>query len=287
MPLVTDAPGWIISTVAFCPGVPVSKIADTCPLYSTPATRRGTKGKGPKSTVGSPVGGLTFGCGRLARRSGAIKLNAGGFTYFGIRNESKGSGRNLAALTLGLIGASAIFAVAVSVPPAGAPGAVGAPGAPPPPNGKPVGAPSKDDATLGGPAGLPACAGLAPAGAAGVADGAPPGAAGADDGRLETGRRRLSRQRYERRECRGCAGRREEGGESQRQHAPDVGVRRYRFTKQARADLHDIFLYGYEQFGETQAEAYAAGLDHVFQLLADNPQMGRKAEAMSPHGRTG
>lgn len=58
-------------------------------------------------------------------------------------------------------------------------------------------------------------------------------------------------------------------------------MRRYRFTKQARADLHDIFLYGYEQFGETQAEAYAAGLAHVFQLLADNPQMGRKAEAIA------
>lgn len=54
---------------------------------------------------------------------------------------------------------------------------------------------------------------------------------------------------------------------------------RYHLTNQARADLHDIFVYGLEQFGEHQADAYAAGLDHVFGLLAENPQMGRKAKA--------
>ena len=56
----------------------------------------------------------------------------------------------------------------------------------------------------------------------------------------------------------------------------------YALTKRAEADLFDIFLYGYEQFGERQAETYAAGLDHVFQLLADTPRMGRKAENIAP-----
>jgi toxin ParE1/3/4 len=51
----------------------------------------------------------------------------------------------------------------------------------------------------------------------------------------------------------------------------------YALTKQAEADLFDIFLFGYEQFGARQAEIYAAELGHTFQLLADNPRMGREA----------
>lgn len=56
----------------------------------------------------------------------------------------------------------------------------------------------------------------------------------------------------------------------------------YGLTQRARSDLFEIFLYGYEQFGVRQAEAYADGLDHVFRLLAENPRMGRKAEAIAP-----
>ena len=55
----------------------------------------------------------------------------------------------------------------------------------------------------------------------------------------------------------------------------------YGLTKRAEADLFDIFLYGYEQFGSKQAEVYAAGLEHVFQLLADNPRLGREAETIA------
>ena len=59
----------------------------------------------------------------------------------------------------------------------------------------------------------------------------------------------------------------------------------YALTKRAEADLFDIFLFGYEQFGSAQAETYAAELEHVFQLLADNPRMGREAEAIAPDVR--
>ena len=55
----------------------------------------------------------------------------------------------------------------------------------------------------------------------------------------------------------------------------------YALTKRAEADLLDIFSFGYEQFGVTQAEAYAAELASAFQLLADNPRMGRDAEAIA------
>lgn len=56
----------------------------------------------------------------------------------------------------------------------------------------------------------------------------------------------------------------------------------YGLTKRAEGDLFDIFLFGYEQFGSKQAEAYAAELEGVFQLLADNPRMGREAATVSP-----
>jgi toxin ParE1/3/4 len=55
----------------------------------------------------------------------------------------------------------------------------------------------------------------------------------------------------------------------------------FALTKRAEADLLDVFLFGYEQFGEQQAEAYAAELEDVFKLLADNPRMGREAETIA------
>jgi plasmid stabilization system protein ParE len=55
----------------------------------------------------------------------------------------------------------------------------------------------------------------------------------------------------------------------------------YALTRRAEADLFDIFLFGYEQFGVRQAEIYAAELEHTFQLLADNPRMGREAAAIA------
>ncbi len=52
---------------------------------------------------------------------------------------------------------------------------------------------------------------------------------------------------------------------------------RYGLSERATNDLYRVFLYGYEQFGEAQAEAYAERLHHIFQLLAENPRMGRAA----------
>ncbi|MGU3422263.1 type II toxin-antitoxin system RelE/ParE family toxin [Methylobacterium sp. D54C] len=57
----------------------------------------------------------------------------------------------------------------------------------------------------------------------------------------------------------------------------------YTLTARAEADLFDIAVYGYRQFGIRQAEAYADGLERIFQLLADNPRMGRTAAAIR-HG---
>ena len=42
----------------------------------------------------------------------------------------------------------------------------------------------------------------------------------------------------------------------------------YRLSLKANDDLKLAYLYGFENFGETQADAYAAGLIDCFQLLA-------------------
>ncbi|MCV9940584.1 type II toxin-antitoxin system RelE/ParE family toxin [Boseaceae bacterium BT-24-1] len=56
----------------------------------------------------------------------------------------------------------------------------------------------------------------------------------------------------------------------------------YDLTRRARDDLFDIFVYGYDRFGEQQADIYASGLEHVFELLAANPRMGREARSIGP-----
>lgn len=54
----------------------------------------------------------------------------------------------------------------------------------------------------------------------------------------------------------------------------------YRLTRQAEDDLLDIFLYGIEQFGRTQALHYKDDLDRCFAALAHNPRVGRLAPAL-------
>lgn len=56
----------------------------------------------------------------------------------------------------------------------------------------------------------------------------------------------------------------------------------FALTKRAEADLYHIALFGYERFGESQAQAYLGELERVFGLLAGQPRMGRKAETIAP-----
>jgi toxin ParE1/3/4 len=58
-------------------------------------------------------------------------------------------------------------------------------------------------------------------------------------------------------------------------------MRRYILSKRAEQELLEIFIFGHERFGERQADIYAAGLDHAFQLLGENPRMGRAADTIS------
>jgi toxin ParE1/3/4 len=56
----------------------------------------------------------------------------------------------------------------------------------------------------------------------------------------------------------------------------------YRLTHKAEEDLTEVFLSGIRDFGVIQAEAYLEELVQTFDLLADNPEIGRLREEFRP-----
>lgn len=60
----------------------------------------------------------------------------------------------------------------------------------------------------------------------------------------------------------------------------------YQLSEQARTDIKDIIRYTVEHFGEGQADEYADGLFYSFDLLTDNPRMGKSVRStLSGHLR--
>lgn len=55
-----------------------------------------------------------------------------------------------------------------------------------------------------------------------------------------------------------------------------------RLSVRARADLIDIYAFSSEKFGQYQAEAYHAGFERTFGLLADFPGIGVAADELVP-----
>ena len=55
----------------------------------------------------------------------------------------------------------------------------------------------------------------------------------------------------------------------------------YKFAEKAEHDLEDIIDYTLQQWGESQTLIYLDGMDTRGQLLADNPDLGTKREAIS------
>ena len=51
----------------------------------------------------------------------------------------------------------------------------------------------------------------------------------------------------------------------------------FRLSERAKSDLIAIYIDSVARFGNYQAEAYYAGLDRIFGLLADFPLMGQDA----------
>jgi toxin ParE1/3/4 len=56
----------------------------------------------------------------------------------------------------------------------------------------------------------------------------------------------------------------------------------YRLTRKAAEDISVLFSKGARQFGLNQAERYHAGLEGIFQLLSDNPELARNRLEISP-----
>jgi len=59
----------------------------------------------------------------------------------------------------------------------------------------------------------------------------------------------------------------------------------YRLTKAAEDDLLNAFIYGFEMFGPAQAEEYRQSMVRCFELLADTPHLGRKADDFATGAR--
>lgn len=49
----------------------------------------------------------------------------------------------------------------------------------------------------------------------------------------------------------------------------------YRLTRRARANIQEIIRYTDQHFGPAQTQEYLEGLYYSFDLLADNPKLGR------------
>ncbi len=56
----------------------------------------------------------------------------------------------------------------------------------------------------------------------------------------------------------------------------------YRTTRQADADIVDIYLWGCREFGRHQAELYHQGLAATFDLIAAHPRMARERPEFNP-----
>ena len=54
----------------------------------------------------------------------------------------------------------------------------------------------------------------------------------------------------------------------------------FRLSDRARADLIDIYDFTEARFGPYQAEAYHAGLERTFGLLADFPRIGQPVDEL-------
>ncbi|HSX81601.1 MAG TPA: type II toxin-antitoxin system RelE/ParE family toxin [Candidatus Saccharimonadia bacterium] len=56
----------------------------------------------------------------------------------------------------------------------------------------------------------------------------------------------------------------------------------YRLTRQAAADLRDIYRYTRRRWGKAQAERYTGQLQQCLTMLAVRPSTGRKREELQP-----
>ena len=51
----------------------------------------------------------------------------------------------------------------------------------------------------------------------------------------------------------------------------------YKLSKKSEIDLADMYEFGVSKFGLLQAQKYFLGMHDVFQVLSENPNLGRNA----------
>lgn len=56
----------------------------------------------------------------------------------------------------------------------------------------------------------------------------------------------------------------------------------YRLSVECEVDVSEIYEYGIDKFGLNQAQEYLIGLHDLFQMLAENPHIGRDASEFYP-----
>ncbi len=56
----------------------------------------------------------------------------------------------------------------------------------------------------------------------------------------------------------------------------------YRLSRKAVSDIEGIYSYTIEQHGLAAARKYVAGLHACFELLAEYPMLGRRADRIAP-----
>ena len=56
----------------------------------------------------------------------------------------------------------------------------------------------------------------------------------------------------------------------------------YRLTNKAVEDITNILVEGVRLFGAEQAEKYHSGMEDVFQLLSNNPELARERDEITP-----
>ena len=57
---------------------------------------------------------------------------------------------------------------------------------------------------------------------------------------------------------------------------------RIRTTQQADLDIIDSYLYGFKNFGQSQAELYEQEIRNILDLIAENPRMGAERQEFDP-----
>lgn len=56
----------------------------------------------------------------------------------------------------------------------------------------------------------------------------------------------------------------------------------YDLSFEAENDVIEAYVYGFENFGEAQAETYGQGLKECFELIAAHPRLGREHTEFTP-----